>query len=270
MQALIKRMKQHGKTIGFVPTMGYLHKGHLSLARQAKRDCDVSMMSIFVNPIQFSPKEDFKQYPRNLKGDKILAQSAGVDFIFYPTDKAMYPENFLTYVNVNKITDTLCGASRPGHFRGVATVVTKLFNIIQPDIAYFGQKDAQQAQVIKKMVQDLNFPLRIKVMPIVRETDGLAMSSRNRYLNPKERTGALILSWALNKAKRMIKNGVKDSCKIISVMRKIINNTDSARIEYISVVDADTLEPQKYVRRKTLIALAVWIGRTRLIDNIII
>lgn len=267
----LKESKKH-KTIGFVPTMGCLHQGHLSLIRQAKKDCHTCIVSIFVNPIQFGPKEDYSKYPRDLERDSILAKSAGCDCIFYPQVKNMYPERYLTYVNVEEITDGLCGAQRPGHFKGVATVLTKLFNIVQPDIAYFGQKDYQQALVIQKMVKDLNMPLRIKVMPIVRESDGLSMSSRNAYLNAQERLEAAVIYRALQKAKSEILSGERDSRKIIREIKKEImqGKERNPRIEYIAVVDARTLEPLEEIEGKSLLALAVWMGKTRLIDNIII
>ena len=270
MRSFIKEKKSRGKTIGFVPTMGYLHQGHLSLIRQAKKDNDICAVSIFVNPIQFGPKEDYRKYPRDLERDSILAQSAGCDVIFCPKAKDMYPEDYYTYINVEKLTKTLCGASRPGHFRGVATVVAKLFNIVQPDIAYFGQKDYQQALIIKKMAGDLNMPLKIKAMPIIRESDGLAMSSRNTYLNTKERNEAAVLYQSLLKAKDMIRQGERDAGRIISVVKEMIQKKKSARIDYVAIADAETLGPLKYVKGKSVIALAVWIGRTRLIDNIIV
>ena len=270
MRRFIAEEKAMHKTIGFVPTMGYLHQGHLSLIRQAKRDCDTSVLSIFVNPIQFGLKEDYKKYPRDLERDSILAKSAGCDCIFYPELKNMYPESYLTYVNVEKITDYLCGAVRPGHFKAVTTVVAKLFNIIQPDTAYFGQKDYQQALVIQKMADDLNMPLKIKVMPIIRESDGLALSSRNTYLNARERPEAAVLYQSLQKAKKMVLAGEKNSEKIIAGVRDVIMQKKSARIDYIAVTNAGTLEPLEQVKGKTLIALAVWIGKTRLIDNVFI
>ena len=266
----IATKRRKDKTIGFVPTMGYLHEGHLSLMRQAKRDCDVCVISIFVNPAQFSPNEDLKKYPRNINRDLALAKSVGVDAVFYPSSKAIYPEGYLTYVNVEKFTEVLCGESRPGHFRGVTIIVTKLFNIVQPDIAYFGQKDAQQAIVIKKMVQDLDMPVKIKIMPIVREPDGLAMSSRNAYLNLKERTDALVLYQSLIRAKRMIKKGERSSKKIVSAMRQMITAKKTADIDYISCVGLNNLEPLSRIQGRALIALAVFIGKTRLIDNIIV
>ena len=270
MRQFIATKRRKDKTIGFVPTMGYLHEGHLSLMRQAKKDRDISVISIFVNPAQFSPSEDFKKYPRNVRRDLALAKSAGVDVVFYPSSKAIYPKGYLTYVNVEKFTEVLCGKSRPGHFRGVITIVTKLFNIVQPDIAYFGQKDAQQAIVIKKMVQDLDMPVKIKIMPIVREPDGLAMSSRNAYLNLKERTDALVLYQSLIRAKRMIKKGERSSKKIVSAMRQMITAKKTADIDYISCVGLNNLEPLSRIQGRALIALAVFIGKTRLIDNIIV
>lgn len=263
-------VKLQGKSIGFVPTMGYLHEGHLSLMRRARRDTDVVVMSIFVNPIQFGPKEDFRRYPRDLKRDKRLAEGVGVDVIFYPFVEEIYPKDYLTYVNVERITEVLCGASRPAHFRGVTTVVNKLFNIVQPDIAYFGQKDAQQAIVIKKMVEDLNMPTRIKILPIVREPDGLAMSSRNTYLNSQQRKDVLVLYRSLLRAKKMIKEGERDSNKIIRKMREMIKKLPYSKNDYISTVDAKNLKPLKKLSGKVLIALAVGIGKTRLIDNIIV
>ena len=289
MRKFVAREKAKNKTIGLVPTMGYLHRGHLSLIKQAKKDCAVCVVSVFVNPLQFGPKEDYRIYPRDLGQDSILAKSAGCDCLFYPEAKDMYPvrnysatgkkkdvsngihpKEHLTYVNVEKLTDCLCGLSRPGHFKGVATVVAKLFNAVQPDIAYFGQKDYQQALVIRKMAQDLNFNLTIKVMPIVREADGLAMSSRNTYLNNQERREAVVLSQSLRKARSAVLDGERNSNKIIAKIKNEIIQRKSAKIDYIAVVDAQTLEPLEYVKGKTLIALAVWIGKTRLIDNIVL
>ena len=270
MNTLIKILKKEGKSIGLVPTMGYLHEGHLSLARSAKKHTDVVVMSIFVNPIQFGPKEDFRKYPRNLKHDEALAASAGVDVIFTPSANEMYPAGYSTYVNVEGMTETLCGASRPGHFKGVTTVVAKLFEIVRPDIAYFGQKDAQQAMVIKRMAGDLNMGLEIKVMPIVREFDGLAMSSRNAYLSLSERKDAIVLCASLMMAKDMAKSGEKNPGKIMKAMKKLIGGVKSARIEYISAVDPATMKEIKTISGEVLFALAVFIGKTRLIDNIVV
>lgn len=266
----IMRLKKKDRRIGFVPTMGYLHEGHLSLLDKARKDTDVVVVSIYVNPTQFGPREDFKKYPRDLKRDLKLCSSAGVDIVFIPDDTQMYPGGYITYVEPERLTYKLCGASRPGHFRGVATIVTKLFNIIQPDIAYFGQKDVQQAIIIQRMVRDLNFPIKIKVMPIIREKDGLAMSSRNTYLNSSERKEATVLYKALCKAEELISSGEKKSKKIKAAMRDIIEEAKDARIDYISMVDLENLEDVEEVCGKVLIALAVWIGKTRLIDNIIV
>lgn len=271
MMTLSKIMKKEGKTIGFVPTMGYLHEGHLSLVRTAKKHADIVVMSIFVNPIQFSPGEDFNTYPRDLKHDEELARQAGVDVIFYPSGSQMYPDGYATYVNVELLTETLCGSSRPGHFKGVTTVVAKLFEIVKPDIAYFGQKDAQQAIVIKKMVEDLNMSVEIKVLPIIRDPDGLAMSSRNVHLSEDERKDALCLYQSLKKAEDLIDRGERDSKRIIKAVEDvIIRVAPSAKIDYISIVDTKTLQDLKTISQEALVALAVFIGKTRLIDNIIV
>ncbi len=263
----LKRLKR--KSIGFVPTMGALHEGHLSLIRQARRNNDFVVVSIFVNPAQFGPGEDFGKYPRSLKEDAKLCRREGVDIIFYPDAKTMYPSDYRTFVVVEGLGDVLCARFRPGHFKGVATIVTKLFNIVQPSAAYFGQKDAQQAVIIKRLTADLNIPVEIKVMPTVRERGGLALSSRNKYLNKKERQDAVVLSRSLNLAKGLINSGVKDASAIIQKMRRLIRERDSVRrIDYISIVDTDTLKPINRVSGSCLIALAVWIGKTRLIDNI--
>lgn len=263
-------LKRLGKSIGLVPTMGYLHEGHLSLARRAAKENDAAIMSIFVNPTQFGPKEDLKKYPRDFKNDERLARSARVSAIFYPSSRSMYPDGYKTYVEVEDITRMLCGLSRPAHFRGVTTVVSKLFNIIRPDIAYFGRKDAQQAIVIKRMALDLNMGLKIKVLPIVRERDGLAMSSRNVYLSKKERSDARVLYEALDLARQLIKKGLRGSGKIKKRMTGLIKTKKSAEIDYISISSIDDLEELKVVKERALIALAVRIGKTRLIDNIII
>ncbi len=269
MRAYVKKIKQEGETIGFVPTMGHLHEGHLSLMREAGKNEDVVIISIFVNPTQFRPGEDYERYPRDMERDKRLAGEVGVDLIFAPTVDQMYPEGCASYVEVEKVTEQLCGRFRPGHFRGVTTICCKLFNIVEPDVAYFGQKDAQQAIVIKRMVRDLNKDLKIKVLPIVREKDGLAMSSRNTYLSPKERKDALCLYESLEEAERMIKSGETDAEKIIRRMRQIIAPKTS-RIDYISIVDTQELKEVKKISGEVLIALAVWIEKTRLIDNIMI
>ena len=267
-QDLSLKLKSKGKRIGLVPTMGYLHAGHLSLVRRAVKECDVAVVSIYVNPLQFGPREDFKRYPRNLKQDMLLAKTAGADYVFAPGDTDMYRGEFLTTVGVDKISSILCGTSRPGHFTGVTTVVTKLFNIVLPDISYFGQKDAQQAVIIKKMVRDLNVPVAIKVLPTVREPDGLAMSSRNAYLNRSQRQDALILYKALGRARCLIRQGERNPRKIISVIKRLIQRVDSARIDYIDIVDAADLSSKKKITGKVLVVLAVFIGKFRLIDNI--
>ncbi|MEW6684636.1 MAG: pantoate--beta-alanine ligase [Candidatus Edwardsbacteria bacterium] len=270
MQRIAKTAHRQGKAIGFVPTMGYLHEGHLSLIHLAKKKNNLVVVSIFVNPAQFGPKEDYKEYPRNLERDKILAKRAGCDILFVPTVEEMYPEDYLTYVNVEKITEVLCGASRPGHFRGVTTVVIKLFNIVQPNVAIFGQKDAQQAIVITQMVKDLNLPVKIIVAPIVREKDGLAMSSRNTYLSTEERKDATVLYQSLQLAKRMILEGERKSEKIREGMRKFISEKKSAAIDYIAIVNPENLQKIAIIEGKVLITLAVKIGKTRLIDNLLV
>ncbi len=266
----IKSQKMRGKRVGFVPTMGYLHKGHLSLIKAAAKDTDLVVVSIFVNPAQFGPREDFKDYPRNLGRDKRLAEDAGADIVFYPSAKEIYPNGYNTYVEVGDITRMLCGASRPSHFKGITTIVTKLFNIITPDIAYFGQKDAQQAIVIKKMARDLNMNIKIKVMPIVREGDGLAMSSRNIYLSKSQREDALVISKSLRMAKRLVLQGESDTKKIRQEMKDLINSRKKMRIDYLSIVNPDNLKELKRIRSKALIAIAASVGKTRLIDNITI
>jgi len=270
MTEVLKKLKLKDRTIGFVPTMGALHEGHLSLIRKARRENDIVVVSIFVNPTQFGPKEDFKRYPRPIRKDIVSCRKEKVDFIFYPKVKDLYAQGFKTFVTVEQFSNILCGKSRAGHFRGVATVVTKLFNIVNPDIAYFGQKDAQQAIIIKRLVCDLNIPVKIKVMPIIREKDGLALSSRNIYLNQQERKDALVLSRSLNLAKDLLKEGERDAARIINSMRKLIKQRKPAKIDYISIVDPKDLKPVKRILNGCLIALAVWMGKTRLIDNIII
>lgn len=268
--ALAQRIREESKTIGLVPTMGYLHQGHLSLIREARKDCQQVFISIFVNPTQFAPSEDYNSYPRDLQRDKRLARKEGVDIIFAPSPGEMYPPGFHTFVEVEKLSQPLCGRSRPGHFRGVATVVAKLFNIIRPHIAYFGQKDAQQAIIIKRMVGDLNMDIEIKVLPIVRERDGLALSSRNQYLNKAERQAAPILYRSLQEAKRMIQSGERRSSNIIHRMEEMIKGEKLAKIDYLAIVDGETLEERERVEGKLLIALAVWIGKIRLIDNLVL
>lgn len=258
-----------GKVIGLVPTMGALHAGHIELALKARLECGIVIMSIFVNPIQFGPNEDYKAYPRTLEADADKAQAAGVDYIFAPSAQEMYPREPLTHVDVDKLTEHLCGASRPGHFRGVATVVAKLFNITRPDRAYFGMKDAQQLRVIRRMNEDLDFGIEIVPVPIVREDDGLAMSSRNAYLSPMDRERAVVLSRSLKLAQQMVKNGETSSAAIKDAIGKLIlSEVPGAKVDYIEVVDDDTVQPVSNIGGPVLIALAVKFGSTRLIDNI--
>ncbi|NIM96603.1 MAG: pantoate--beta-alanine ligase [candidate division Zixibacteria bacterium] len=267
-QNICGELKRKGKIIGYVPTMGYLHKGHLSLIRIAKKKSDVLIVSIFVNPTQFGPSEDFKKYPRDFRGDRLLLENEGCDFLFVPRIKDMYPEGYLTFVNVEKITGTLEGAMRPRHFRGVTTVVAKLFNIVQPDLAVFGQKDAQQAVVLKKMVDDLNYGIKIIIAPTVRERDGLAMSSRNKYLSKEERKQATVLYEALREAERLISKGERSPNRVISRMTNMIKKQPSAQLEYIAITDAHTLDLLNKLKGEVLISLAARFGKARLIDNI--
>ncbi|GAB6189919.1 pantoate--beta-alanine ligase [Marinitoga arctica] len=260
----------NGKTIGFVPTMGYLHKGHLSLVEQARKDNDIVVVSIFVNPTQFGPNEDFDRYPRNLNRDMELLKPFDVDYVFNPSVDEMYPGGYSTYVEEIKLTRVLCGKSRPGHFRGVTTIVSKLFNIVRPSRAYFGQKDAQQFRVLRKMVNDLNMDVEMVEMPIIREDDGLAMSSRNIYLSSEERIQALALNKSLKKAKELYESGERDSEKIKCEMRKIFENNPLVKIDYIEIVDEYNLESVKEIKNKVLVAVAAFVGKARLIDNIIL
>ncbi|MEO0141856.1 MAG: pantoate--beta-alanine ligase [candidate division WOR-3 bacterium] len=270
LKRLIKQIKEKKKTIGFVPTMGYLHEGHLSLMRIARKHSDYVVCSIFVNPTQFGPNEDFNRYPRNLKRDEILLKKVKVDLLFYPSVKEMYPDGYKTYVEVEEMSSVLCGKSRPGHFRGVATVVLKLFNIVKPDIAVFGEKDYQQAVIIKQMVKDLNLDVKIITGPIVRESDGLAMSSRNVYLSPEERKNATVLYRALQWAKgTYYKENIRSPEYLIQRMQQMIEEK-GGKIDYIAVVDKQTLRPVRVLEKGNLIALAVFFDKTRLIDNIII
>lgn len=268
MKRLSEKWREEGKSIGFVPTMGYLHEGHLSLVRKAREDNDVVVVSIFVNPTQFGPGEDFERYPRDLERDLELLRSIGVDAVFYPSASEMYPEGYKTFVEVTDITERLCGASRPGHFRGVTTVCCKLFNIVKPHRAYFGKKDFQQFVVIKTMVKDLNMDLEIVPMPIVREKDGLAMSSRNTYLSPQEREAALCLYRALKKAQELFNNGERNAEVIREEVERVIKSEPLAEIDYVAVVDPESFLPVDEVKEGTLVALAVKVGPARLIDNL--
>lgn len=270
MQEFSKNVKKQGKSMGFVPTMGSLHEGHLSLIHRAKSENHIVVVSIFVNPTQFGEGEDFETYPRDIQKDGKLVEQVGADVIFHPQVHDIYPENYKTYVEVNDITDKLCGASRPGHFKGVTTIVSKLFNMVLPDKAYFGLKDAQQVAVIKQMVKDLNFPVDIIPCPIVRENDGLAMSSRNANLNDQGRKAALVLSKSLFEAEKAINHGEKDADKIRTLLKENISSQPLATIDYIKVVSGDTLEDLSKLEGNILIALAVKFGKVRLIDNIML
>lgn len=264
----ISLLKNQKRVIGLVPTMGYFHEGHLSLMDIARKHTDIVVVSVFVNPTQFAPGEDFDRYPRDIVRDERLAEEHGTDIIFYPEISEMYPQPFYTYVTTEKLSKVLCGRTRKTHFRGVTTIVSKLFNIVQPDIAVFGQKDAQQAVIIKRMVKDLNFPIDIITGPIVRENDGLAKSSRNIYLSPEERRQAPIIYKALTKAKREVENGNRNAEEISKLVYRTINSEPLAQIEYIEIVDDINLEPAKEIKVGTFLAVAVFFGKTRLIDNI--
>jgi pantoate--beta-alanine ligase len=259
-----------GKTVGFVPTMGALHVGHVSLIRAAAEYCDAVVVSIFVNSTQFGPGEDFEKYPRPLEQDLALCEEHGVDAVFAPSAGEMYPRENLTWVTVEKVSAPLCGRFRPGHFRGVATVCTKLFNIVGADTAFFGQKDAQQAAVIRRMVADLNLPLEIVVCPTVREPDGLAVSSRNQYLSPGERIEATVIYRSLKRAAELIRAGERDAATIASRMREVLREVPTLQIEYVSLVDDESMEELTEVQGRALVAVAGRLGSTRLIDNIVV
>lgn len=265
-RAQVREWKKEGKTVGFVPTMGYLHEGHASLMDAAGEN-DKVVVSIFVNPMQFGPNEDLASYPRDLEHDAKVCEAHGVDLIFHPTPEEMYRDNFYSYVDMDVLTKELCGLSRPVHFRGVCTVVAKLFNIVTPDKAYFGQKDAQQLAVIKRMVKDLNMPLTIVGCPIIREEDGLARSSRNTYLSPEERKAALVLSRSIFLGKKMVEQGEKDCRKIKEAMTAEIEKEPLAKIDYVKIVDLSTMQQVETTEHGVLAAIAVYIGKTRLIDN---
>ncbi len=269
-RTLVKTWKKEGMSVGFVPTMGYLHEGHGSLITRAREENDKVVVSIFVNPMQFGPGEDLESYPRDLAKDSAYCESLGADLIFHPEPEEMYMEGFCSYVDMSVLTEELCGLSRPVHFRGVCTVVNKLFHIVQPDRAYFGQKDAQQLAIIKRMVQDLNMDLEIIGCPIVREEDGLAKSSRNTYLSAEERQAALVLSQAVKLGQELVAAGETDANKIVSEMRDLIEKEPLARIDYVKAVDGLTMQQIDTVKEPMLVALAVYIGKTRLIDNFMI
>lgn len=263
----VKEWKAQGLSVGFVPTMGYLHEGHESLIKKAVKDNDRVVVSIFVNPMQFGPTEDLDKYPRDLERDSKLCENAGANLIFHPEKEEMYFEDFSSYVDINGLSDELCGKSRPIHFRGVCTVVTKLFNIVNPDRAYFGEKDAQQLAIIRRFVRDLNIDIEIIGCPIIREEDGLAKSSRNTYLSKEERQAALILSQSLNLAKDAINSGERNSSVVIDIISNNIKKEPLAKIDYIEVVDSLAMKPVKTIEKSVLVAIAVYIGKTRLIDN---
>ncbi|MGN0342656.1 MAG: pantoate--beta-alanine ligase [Roseburia sp.] len=267
---LVKSWKKAGETVALVPTMGYLHEGHGSLIERARKENDKVVVSIFVNPMQFGPNEDLASYPRDLEKDSAYCESLGADLIFHPEPEEMYHEGFSSYVDMSVLTEELCGLSRPVHFRGVCTVVSKLFHIVQPDRAYFGEKDAQQLAIIKHMVDDLNIDVEVIGCPIVREADGLAKSSRNTYLSPEERKAALILSRTIELGKKLVAEGETDAEKLVEQMKANIEKEPMARIDYVKAVNGLTMQQQKEVKAPMLVAMAVYIGKTRLIDNFIL
>jgi pantoate--beta-alanine ligase len=269
-RAASRAARRDGKRVGFVPTMGALHEGHLSLVRAAAARSDIVVVSIFVNPTQFGPGEDFTKYPRTFERDGEQLQQAGVDLIFAPSPEEMYPPGATAWVNVEGVSERLDGRSRPGHFRGVTTVVSKLFHIVEPDFAFFGQKDAAQVAVIRRLVHDLNFPVQIVVCPIVRELDGLALSSRNIYLNPEERKSALALSRSMSAIQARFESGERDARRLVATGKEAINEESLVRLDYLEIVDPDTLEPVAEITRPALAAVAAFVGSTRLIDNVLL
>ncbi|MCI6553613.1 MAG: pantoate--beta-alanine ligase [Lachnospiraceae bacterium] len=268
-RAQIKEWKRQGLSIGLVPTMGYLHEGHGSLMKRAREECDRVVVSIFVNPLQFGINEDFDRYPRDLQADAVLCRAEGVDLIFHPEAEEMYQEGFCSFVDMDGLTGELCGKSRPNHFRGVCTVVSKLFHIVTPDKAFFGQKDAQQLAVIRRMARDLDMDVEIVGCPIIREEDGLAKSSRNTYLNPEERRAALILSQTIRLGRQMVEEGMTDAKALVAAMKENIAREPLAKIDYVEAVSMDTIEKVDRIEGAVLVAMAVYIGKTRLIDNFI-
>lgn len=270
MKTVSRSEKKCGNSLGLVPTMGYLHEGHLSLIKACVKAADITVVSVFVNPTQFAPNEDFKEYPRDLLRDTELLEQKGVNFVFAPESEDMYPTDYKTYVEVQDLQNKLCGKSRPTHFRGVCTIVLKLFNIINPDVAFFGQKDAQQAIILKRMSEDLNLDVRIEVLPIIRNKDGLALSSRNAYLDAQQRQAALVLYRSLKKAKEMFDHGVMDSEQLLKIIREKIKTEPMVKLDYAEIVDLKSLGPLSRIENNALIAAAVFVGRIRLIDNIII
>ncbi|HEX4007760.1 MAG TPA: pantoate--beta-alanine ligase [Acidobacteriaceae bacterium] len=269
-RAAVAELRGKSRCVGLVPTMGALHAGHLSLVRAARSACDAVVATIFVNPTQFAPNEDFSKYPRTFDADCALLESEGVDVLFAPEPAEIYPEGFSTVVEVEGISDRLDGESRPGHFRGVATVVAKLFNIVAPDKAFFGQKDAAQVAILRRMVRDLNFSPEIVVCPIVRDPDGLALSSRNRYLSPEDRRHALVLSRTLHRIDERIAAGISDSASLLDAGRAVLAEEPAVRLDYLRIVDPDTLQDLPDVRHGALVAVAAWVGPARLIDNVLI
>ena len=270
MLAISLARRHKGKRLGLVPTMGALHDGHLSLVRAAKSKCDVVVVSIFVNPTQFGPNEDFAKYPRSFERDCALLEKENVDVVFAPSVEEMYPPGAVTYVTVEGLSEKLCGKSRPGHFRGVTTVVAKLFHIVEPDVAFFGQKDAAQVAIIRRMVRDLNFPVEIVACPIVREADGLALSSRNAYLDPGQRKSALVLFGSLIHAQEMFARGERDATKLLAVGRETFRKEPAVRLDYFEIVNPDTLDPLTQISKPALVAVAAFVGTTRLIDNVML
>ena len=270
LRKIVSKQRKQAKTILFVPTMGALHKGHLSLIRRAKKDAGFLVVSIFINPLQFGPREDYKKYPRDMQRDESLTKTSGVDVLFCPTPEEMYPLEFSTWVSVKGPTDNLCGKSRPEHFKGVTTVVMKLFNIIRPDIVYFGQKDAQQAFVIKKMIEDLNLDIIMKILPTIREENGLAMSSRNTYLTKSQKIDAALLNKSLKIAEELVNDGCRSAKKIVKTMQNLLLTAPTIKIDYIAVTDTKELKNVSELKGEALISLAVFVGSVRLIDNVIV
>jgi pantoate--beta-alanine ligase len=266
----LRAVRSESKRVGFVPTMGALHEGHLSLVRAAKARCDVVVTSIFVNPTQFGPKEDLAKYPRPFEKDCELLQHEGVDFLFAPSSEEMYPKGAVTWVEVAGLSEKLCGRSRPGHFRGVTTIVAKLFHIVEPTVAFFGQKDAAQVAIIRRMVRDLNFPVEIVACPIVREPDGLAMSSRNVYLGAQERKSALVLSRCLREIQTLFERGDRQMENLVVAGKQALAGEPGVKLDYLEIVDPDTLETLGEINGAALVAVAAWVGNTRLIDNVVL
>ena len=270
MTALSREAHRNGKHVGLVPTMGALHEGHLSLVRTARSQSDIVVVSIFVNPLQFGPNEDFSRYPRTFDQDSILLRAEKINFLFHPSVEEMYPKGSATWITVEGLNDKLDGRSRPGHFRGVTTVVSKLFHIVQPDLAFFGQKDAAQAAIISKMAADLDFDVRIVVCPIVREKDGLAMSSRNAYLDPGQRRQATVLYRALMRVQTMADHGESDSAKLLAVGKQVVSEESDVKLDYFEIVNQETLDPVPDINKGALVAVAAYVGSTRLIDNVVL